>query len=124
PTLPERGGPGERAPDARDELLRVRGLENVVVAADHESRHAVERLPANAGDEDDREDLAELFPERAADLVAGHSIEHDPEDDEGGRLRVRQAERLLSRRRLTDRIAGQDEGPRTLLTPGGVTVDD
>ncbi len=73
----------DEPPHPRDELVGVEGLDDEVVRAEQQSRDAVERLGANAGEEEHRQVVAPLVADLAADLVAGHVRQADLEHDEG-----------------------------------------
>jgi hypothetical protein len=94
---------------AGQQLVRVERLHDVVVAAEAEAGDPIERLRAHARDEDDRQPLAELGAQLAADVVAAHAREVDVQEDEARPLQQGRAECVFPRRRLADGIAPAPE---------------
>ena len=117
-------GPRQLTADAGHDLVPRHGLDEVVVGADEESRHAVGRLDAVGGDEDDGDAVAMLLPEPAADLVAAEAGEPDLEDREVDSVLERPGERLVARRRLDDVESRGSEGPPQLAASLIVAVCD
>src|SRR6266566_296606 len=67
-----------------EQLVRVKRFDDVVVCADEEPGHTIERLPARAGDKHERQAVTEPVAELVANLIAADSGECDVEDDESG----------------------------------------
>ena len=90
-------GPALQVPaDASDEVVEGEGLHEVIVAADEEAGDPVERLRPLPRDEDDRQPVAELFPQGATDLVAADAWQVDIENDQCRRCGERGLDRFLS----------------------------
>ena len=97
----------------RDQLLRVDGLDEVVVGADQETDDPVGSLAPLAADEHDRQLLAVSLPQLAADLVAGRSRKDHVEDDRSGRERRRDLDRVLTARDVVPTKPGAAQGTMT-----------
>src|SRR5205823_6720306 len=67
----------QRPPHARDELVRVDRLDEVVVGAEQKAGDAVVGLGAFARDEDDRQLLSEAVAELLVQLEAARSGQDD-----------------------------------------------
>ena len=63
----------DKPPDARHELTGIDGLDHVVIGAEEDSRSAVERLGALAGDDDYGDAVPVLVFEPPAQVVAAEA---------------------------------------------------
>ena len=81
-----RAGTTQGPPDAREQLVGIERLHQVVVGAEQQAGHAIGGIGPAAGDEDDREIVAVRLVELAAELVAARVGQIDLEDDELERL--------------------------------------
>jgi hypothetical protein len=83
----------DEPPYPGDQLVGVERLDDKVVSAEEQARDPVERLGAEAGEEEDRQLVAALASELATDLVAGHVGQADLEHDERNAVRAHSVER-------------------------------
>src|SRR5919198_4569732 len=109
---------------ARQHLLRVERLQNVVVGAEQEPARRVERIDALSRHEDDRKLLPEQAAEVAEDRVAGDAGQADVEQDERRALRASRRQGFLPRRRLPHAATGRLEDARDQRPHVSVVVDD
>ena len=84
----------------RDQLLRIDGLDEVVVGADQQPDHPIGSFTSFAAHEHDRQLFAVPLPQVAANLIAGRSREDHIEDDRSGRKRGHRLDRLLTAREV------------------------
>ncbi|HEV8248374.1 MAG TPA: hypothetical protein VGQ15_00245, partial [Gaiellaceae bacterium] len=74
--------PSERPADARQELVSVEGLDEVVVGAQEEARDDIPSVAALAGDENDGKVVANRVVQLTKHLVAAEAGQADLEEDE------------------------------------------
>src|SRR5919106_3942215 len=110
-------------PDAREELVRREGLDDVVVRTHEKPRHAVVRLGARARDEDNRH-LASIRTKRPANLVPRQAAEWDLEQNDARPDLPDRLEGLLPGRHLHDLVASRLEDTGKVVTRGWILVCD
>ena len=114
----------DKAVDARKQLGWVERLDDVIVGAQTETRDSVEPLGPLTRDEHDRQLLAELGSELAADVVTAHSGEIDVQEDEARSLLPRDPQRFFPRRGPARPITPTVEDLRNERPESVVVVDD
>src|SRR5919201_2714142 len=92
--------------DARDELARIEGLAQVIVAAEFQACDLVVAFGAAARDEDDPDAESVALAQAPADVVARHQWQMDVEQDDPWLLAPRRRERDLAACRRTAEVSG------------------